>query len=68
MLKILRCGSCNRMLAKTSSASVIEIKCPRCGTLNHQKAMSLQTCAPLSANCGGHHGKTSETTTGSERV
>ncbi|WP_339665895.1 Com family DNA-binding transcriptional regulator [uncultured Pseudomonas sp.] len=49
MLKILRCGSCNRMLAKTSPASVIEIKCPRCGTLNHQKAMSLTDRAPKSA-------------------
>ena len=30
----IRCGQCNRMLAK-GMALDLSIKCPRCGTINH---------------------------------
>ncbi|WP_084407511.1 Com family DNA-binding transcriptional regulator [Maridesulfovibrio bastinii] len=35
----IRCGKCNRLLA-IGTAENIEIKCPRCGTLNHVRATS----------------------------
>ncbi|MFA9394773.1 MAG: Com family DNA-binding transcriptional regulator [Halodesulfovibrio sp.] len=34
MRKEIRCGNCNRLLAK-GTATKLEIKCPRCGTYNH---------------------------------
>ncbi|OWL84625.1 hypothetical protein B7O88_16085 [Halopseudomonas aestusnigri] len=37
MLKELRCGRCSRLLAKVGQGSIIEIKCPRCGTLNQRR-------------------------------
>ncbi|WP_423315742.1 Com family DNA-binding transcriptional regulator [Azospirillum sp. 11R-A] len=30
----IRCGSCAKLLAR-GTAEMLEIKCPRCGTLNH---------------------------------
>ncbi|WP_313253201.1 Com family DNA-binding transcriptional regulator [Stenotrophomonas sp.] len=39
----LRCGQCARLLAKASGYSELQIKCPRCGTMNHMKAQSLPT-------------------------
>lgn len=39
----LRCGECARLLARTKGYDEIQIKCPRCGTLNHLKAQSLPT-------------------------
>ncbi|MBF0192498.1 MAG: Com family DNA-binding transcriptional regulator [Magnetococcales bacterium] len=36
MLEELRCGQCNRLLAKGVGAP-LEIKCPRCKTFNHFK-------------------------------
>jgi len=33
-METIRCGKCHRLLAK-AQGGVIEIKCPRCGTLNH---------------------------------
>jgi phage FluMu protein Com len=36
----IRCGSCSRKLAMGEYAE-LQIKCPRCGTLNHLKAASL---------------------------
>ena len=32
--KEIRCGHCNKLLGK-GTAHDLEIKCPRCGTLNH---------------------------------
>lgn len=32
--KEIRCGHCNKLLGK-GTARDLEIKCPRCGTLNH---------------------------------
>ncbi|UZZ12184.1 Com family DNA-binding transcriptional regulator [Ectopseudomonas mendocina] len=45
----IRCGGCGRLLCRVSGCYTIQIKCPRCRTLNHQKAESLPK-APLSAD------------------
>ncbi|WP_242003045.1 Com family DNA-binding transcriptional regulator [Vulcaniibacterium tengchongense] len=39
----VRCGECARLLAKAAQFAELQIKCPRCGTLNHLKAASLPT-------------------------
>ncbi|MEO8488501.1 Com family DNA-binding transcriptional regulator [Pseudomonas sp.] len=33
----IRCGHCGRRLALASGSFVLQIKCPRCRTLNHRK-------------------------------
>lgn len=40
MLKDCRCGQCKKLLARTGEYTEFQIKCPRCGTLNHQKTTS----------------------------
>ncbi|WP_145012452.1 Com family DNA-binding transcriptional regulator [Pseudomonas oryzihabitans] len=47
MLKDCRCGQCNRLLARVGEFTELQIKCSRCGTLNHVKAKSLEQ-SPLS--------------------
>ncbi|WP_437438281.1 Com family DNA-binding transcriptional regulator [Azotobacter beijerinckii] len=47
----MRCGGCDRLLAKVGQLTEVQIKCPRCGMLNHLKAQSLLTPAPSSAQC-----------------
>ncbi|WP_312930109.1 Com family DNA-binding transcriptional regulator [Stutzerimonas nitrititolerans] len=42
----IRCGGCSRLLARVSGCYTIQIKCPRCRTLNHQKAESLPKAPP----------------------
>ncbi|WP_288477222.1 Com family DNA-binding transcriptional regulator [uncultured Pseudomonas sp.] len=42
MLKDCRCGQCNRLLARVGEFTELQIKCSRCGTLNHVKATSLE--------------------------
>lgn len=37
MLTECRCGKCNKLLARAGRYSEIQIKCPRCGTLNNMK-------------------------------
>lgn len=37
----IRCGHCCRKLAAASGFQELQIKCPRCRTLNHLKAQSL---------------------------
>ena len=34
MLKEFRCKFCNRLLAKVEDGSKVEIKCPKCKTMN----------------------------------
>ncbi|MGF6098911.1 Com family DNA-binding transcriptional regulator [Pseudomonas sp. 18175] len=46
----IRCGNCGRKLAAVRGFVELQIKCPRCRTLNHLKAESLPT-PPLSAQC-----------------
>ncbi|MBX8615007.1 Com family DNA-binding transcriptional regulator [Pseudomonas cichorii] len=47
MLKDFRCGKCKRLLARMGEYTELQIKCSRCGTLNHVKATSLES-SPLS--------------------
>ena len=47
MLKDCRCGQCKRLLARVGEYTELQIKCSRCGTLNHVKATSLER-SPLS--------------------
>ncbi|ASE19270.1 Com family DNA-binding transcriptional regulator [Pseudomonas protegens] len=47
MLKECRCGHCKRLLARVGEFTELQIKCSRCGTLNHVKASSLEQ-SPLS--------------------
>ncbi|WP_268799080.1 Com family DNA-binding transcriptional regulator [Pseudomonas huanghezhanensis] len=37
----IRCGQCCRKLAAVSGFVELQIKCPRCRTLNHLRATSL---------------------------
>lgn len=39
MEKEIRCGNCNRLLAR-GYALALTIKCPRCGQFNHVRAKS----------------------------
>ncbi|TNF81077.1 Com family DNA-binding transcriptional regulator [Pseudomonas sp. ICMP22404] len=39
MLKDFRCGHCKRLLARMGENTELQIKCARCGTLNHVKAV-----------------------------
>nr|WP_082919273.1 Com family DNA-binding transcriptional regulator [Pseudomonas chengduensis] len=36
----IRCGGCGRLLCRVSGSYTIQIKCPRCRTLNSQTATS----------------------------
>ncbi|KPB50658.1 Com family DNA-binding transcriptional regulator [Pseudomonas coronafaciens] len=47
MLKNYRCGQCKKLLARMGDYTELQIKCSRCGTLNHVKAASLEL-SPLS--------------------
>ncbi|WP_295475179.1 Com family DNA-binding transcriptional regulator [uncultured Pseudomonas sp.] len=47
MLNDCRCGKCNKLLARVGELTELQIKCSRCGTLNHVKALSLES-TPLS--------------------
>ncbi|SFJ12597.1 Mu-like prophage protein Com [Pseudomonas argentinensis] len=47
MLNECRCGNCKRLLARVGAFTELQIKCSRCGTLNHVKASSLEH-SPLS--------------------
>lgn len=42
----IRCGECHRKLAAIGDFSELQIKCPRCRTLNHLKAPSLPSECP----------------------
>ncbi|MFK7699958.1 Com family DNA-binding transcriptional regulator [Pseudomonas caspiana] len=47
MLKDCRCGKCKRLLARLGGYTELQIKCSRCGTLNHVRAESPES-SPLS--------------------
>ncbi|WKV97458.1 Com family DNA-binding transcriptional regulator [Pseudomonas sp. B21128] len=38
MLSDFRCGQCNRLLARVDAVFQVQIKCPRCRTLNYARA------------------------------
>ncbi|WP_434519511.1 Com family DNA-binding transcriptional regulator [Pseudomonas sp. NFX1] len=42
MLRDIRCGKCNRLLARSAGVTHLQIKCSRCGALNHVKTLSLE--------------------------
>ncbi|UQS15592.1 Com family DNA-binding transcriptional regulator [Pseudomonas sp. HS6] len=50
MLKDCRCGNCKRLLARVGEFTELQIKCSRCGTLNHVKATSPER-SPVSDMC-----------------
>lgn len=53
-MKEIRCKCCNRLLAKAVFEQ-IEIKCPRCKTLNNLKVIEPLIKAPSSANITGEN-------------
>ncbi|WP_366143628.1 Com family DNA-binding transcriptional regulator [Zoogloea sp.] len=44
-METIRCGKCNRKLGE-GEYTRLNIKCPRCGTLNQLKAIEPPKCAP----------------------
>ncbi|WP_076509212.1 Com family DNA-binding transcriptional regulator [Pseudacidovorax sp. RU35E] len=44
-MREIRCGQCRRKLAMADGGSV-EIKCPRCGTLNHWRDSAADRSSP----------------------
>lgn len=53
----LRCGECAKLLARALGYAELQIKCPRCGTLNHMKAESLPSVRPERLEEGSCHAK-----------
>lgn len=49
LMESIRCGTCRKLLARVE-ARAVEIKCPRCGTLNHWKAESLPPERPRASD------------------
>ncbi|MBT2340639.1 Com family DNA-binding transcriptional regulator [Pseudomonas fluorescens] len=45
MLRDFRCGHCKRLLARVGENTELQIKCSRCGTLNHGKALEPRVIA-----------------------
>ncbi|MCE0461530.1 MULTISPECIES: Com family DNA-binding transcriptional regulator [Pseudomonas] len=52
MLKDFRCGQCKRLLARMGEHTELQIKCSRCGTLNHVKAVEPRVNAVERTACG----------------
>jgi phage FluMu protein Com len=46
----VRCSSCNKLLARAVEIGVLEIKCPRCKTLNLRSKSPLKECPRASIN------------------
>ncbi|WP_081499284.1 Com family DNA-binding transcriptional regulator [Pseudomonas sp. GM79] len=61
MLKDCRCGYCKRLLARVGEDTELQIKCSRCGTLNHVKAASLER-SPVSDMSAASVAQTSQFT------
>lgn len=38
----IRCGGCHRLLAKAADFRRLQIKCPRCGTVNDMRTGSSE--------------------------
>ncbi|WP_074930018.1 Com family DNA-binding transcriptional regulator [Paenacidovorax caeni] len=43
-MKEVRCGRCSKLLARAEG--IVEIKCPRCGCLNHWRACTADRSGP----------------------
>ncbi|WP_132257539.1 Com family DNA-binding transcriptional regulator [Paucimonas lemoignei] len=52
----IRCGNCNKKLG-AGEYQRLQIKCPRCGTMNHLKAESLENERPGASVNGAIHGQ-----------
>ncbi|WP_449433417.1 Com family DNA-binding transcriptional regulator [Pseudomonas putida] len=52
MLRDIRCGNCKRLLARAGGVAQLQIKCSRCGTLNHVRALSPEP-SPMSDKYAG---------------
>lgn len=48
----IRCGGCDKLLARASGHRIIEIKCPRCGKLNTERATSPEPMPNKERNRG----------------
>ncbi|WP_142850979.1 Com family DNA-binding transcriptional regulator [Telmatospirillum sp. J64-1] len=48
-MESIRCGSCRKLLAKAVYRT-IEIKCPRCGAINHLRAASPASERPRASH------------------
>ncbi|MGZ0702487.1 Com family DNA-binding transcriptional regulator [Pseudomonas piscis] len=55
MLKECRCGHCKRLLARVGEFTELQIKCSRCGTLNHVKGLSYERLAGREALATADH-------------
>ncbi|QDL55948.1 Com family DNA-binding transcriptional regulator [Rhodoferax aquaticus] len=53
-MEVIRCGQCQRKLAEAQYTR-LEIKCPRCGTLNILRAMSPPPARPGASNVEGNY-------------
>lgn len=62
-MKDVRCGNCNKKLAQASYIE-IQIKCPRCRTLNHLKATEPLNLNAKSVDFGGLNVKTNHSLDG----
>ncbi|MBF0310538.1 MAG: Com family DNA-binding transcriptional regulator [Magnetococcales bacterium] len=40
-----RCSKCGKKLARLEGTGAVEIKCPRCGTVNSQRGVETRTSA-----------------------
>lgn len=56
--KEIRCGHCNKLLGK-GTARDLEIKCPRCGTLNHVRDI-IPCSEPYDGLNGANHADSEE--------
>ncbi|TBV12743.1 Com family DNA-binding transcriptional regulator [Stutzerimonas kirkiae] len=48
----IRCGGCGRLLCRAAGSYSLQIKCPRCRTLNHLKAPEPPSRPPRAARQG----------------
>lgn len=60
MLKDFRCGHCKRLLARMGENAELQIKCSRCGTLNHVKAFGPRVNAIERTACGINRATTTQ--------
>ncbi|WIX31258.1 Com family DNA-binding transcriptional regulator [Salinicola sp. JS01] len=42
-MKAIRCSGCSKLLARAGQFDTLEIKCPRCGRINTQRATSSRS-------------------------
>ncbi|MBF0189087.1 MAG: Com family DNA-binding transcriptional regulator [Magnetococcales bacterium] len=55
MLEAIRCGKCEKLLARTDAIGRIEIKCPRCKTLIDLRTQSSPSERRRASGMEKHH-------------